>query len=54
MPTPLLEEILIMLNSAIGSFDMEADDSHPDPMGDAIELIREAEEALTDYLKTST
>lgn len=54
MPTPPLVEILIMLNSAIGLFDMEADDSHPDPVGDAIELVREAEEALNDYLKTST
>ncbi len=51
MPTPTLEKILIMLNSAIGFVDMEADDRHPDLVGDAIELVREAEEALTHYLK---
>ena len=54
MPTPPFEEILIMLTSAIGFFDMEADAIHPDPVGDAIELVHEAEKALTDYLKTST
>ena len=43
-----------MLNSAIGLFDLEADDSRPDPVGDAIELVREAEDALTHYLKAST
>ena len=40
-----------MLNSAVGFFDMEADDEHPDPVSDAIELVREAEAALNKILK---
>ena len=53
-PTPPLEEILVMLNSAVGLLHMEPDEDRPDPLGDGIGLVAEAEEALTRHLQRGT
>lgn len=41
-PTPLHEEQRIILEGAEGLGDSEADEQHPDPIGDAQELVRDA------------
>ena len=50
MTSAPLNEIINTLNLAVRLMDMEADDIHPDPVGNAIELVREAEESLGNYL----
>lgn len=44
--TPVLEELGIMLEGAEALFDMEADEDHPNPIDDGIELVREAVELM--------
>lgn len=41
-PTPIMQELRIVLNAAVYWSEAEADEEHPDPIGDACELIREA------------
>lgn len=41
-PTPPLEELRIILEGAQALRDMEADAEHPDPTGDALDLIDDA------------
>jgi hypothetical protein len=53
MKTPILEELLITLEGATTLFDMESDDEHPDPIDDAIELVREAAGLLAEYLNNT-
>jgi hypothetical protein len=53
MKTPILEELLITLEGATALFDMEPDDEHPDPVDDAIELVREATELLAGLLNNT-
>ena len=43
-PTPITDELRIVLGAAEHWIDAEADEDHPDPIGDASELIREANE----------
>jgi hypothetical protein len=50
-PTPILEELKITIEGAEAMFDMEADDEHPDPIDDGIELTREAVELIGDIEK---
>ena len=49
--TPILEELKITIEGAVALFDAEADEDHPDPIDDAIELVREAEELLPEILE---
>ena len=51
--TPILEELKITIEGAVALFDAEADEDHPDPIDDAIELVREAEELLPEVIKSS-
>lgn len=51
-PTPILEELKITIEGAVALFDSEANEDHPDPIDDAIELVREAEELLPEVLKS--
>jgi hypothetical protein len=53
MKTPILEELLITLEGATALFDMEADDEHPNPTEDGMELVREAAELLAGYLNNT-
>ena len=53
MKTPILEELLITLEAATALFDMEPDDEHPDPVDDAIELVREAAELLAGFINNT-
>jgi hypothetical protein len=50
-PTPILEELKITIEGAEAMFDMEANDEHPDPIDDGIELTREAVELIGDIEK---
>jgi len=50
-PTPILEELKITIEGAEAMFDMEANDEHPDPIDDGIELTREAVELIGDVEK---
>jgi hypothetical protein len=44
--TPILDELRITIEGAVALFDAEPDEDHPDPIDDAIELVREAESLL--------
>jgi len=46
-PTPILDELRITIEGAVALFDAEPDEDHPDPIDDAIELVREAEGLLS-------
>jgi hypothetical protein len=50
-PTPILDELRITVEGAVALFDSEANEDHPDPIDDAIELVREAEELLPAILE---
>ena len=50
--TPILEELKITIEGAVALFDAEPDEDHPDPIDDAIELVREAEELLPEVIKS--
>lgn len=50
--TPILEELKITIEGAVALFDAEPDEDHPDPVDDAIELVREAEELLPEVIKS--
>ncbi len=45
-PTPLMEEFLIMVDSASTFLDMEADEDTPDPIGAGTDLAREASDMV--------
>jgi len=40
--TPAYEEVGIMLGAAVHWAEAEADDEHPDPMGEVCDLVRDA------------
>lgn len=44
--TPAIKELRIMLDAAEFWIDAEADEEHPDPIGDACELVRDASKTL--------
>jgi len=52
-PTPILDELRITIEGAVALFDAEPDEDHPDPIDDAIELVREAEELLPEVIKSA-